>query len=314
MGDFGFLNTLSGIFAHAEERYPGVIPDLRSAKQLFVGSDYGGEHKGAKYQTVAFFVSDTALCAAWHPLRENVRVKTRLGRRRMAFKNLNDSVRASALEAFLTAANVIPGIVVVFAVHKNVISMFGSGEKIVPRTLDFEPLQSVSTPVAEKLLRVVHLLSLLIAGLSAPGQHVLWVTDDDVIAANADRLRHLASALARVSSHLLRHNLGHLRVATTSQDKGDLSLEDLLAIPDIAAGGIAEVLSVMFPLGAPPNGMAFPRSETASAKARKVMDWFADNTQSLRRMVIAVEETSRPPKIRGTHLRFYGLRDHVHGV
>ena len=312
--DLGFLNTLSGIFARAEDHCSGELPNLRHASQLFIGSDYGGEHIAAKYHTFAFLLADMAHCAAWQQVREDVRKKARLGRRRIAFKNISDSIRANALVQFLSIANRIPGIVVVFAVHKQAGSMFKSGEKLVPATLEFESLRTLSAPIAEKFMRVIHLLGLLIAGFSSPDQDVLWATDDDAIVANATRLRHLVGALAVVSSHLLSHRLGNLRVATASQDKGDLSLEDLLTIPDIAAGGLAEVLTAMCPHGAPPRGFDLPPPETASPKARKVMDWFSDNTQALKRMSIIIDQTGDPPKIRGSHLRFHGLRDAVYGV
>ncbi len=47
-GNLGFLATLGSLFASAEERAPGLFPDLRAARCLFVASDYGGEHKNAR--------------------------------------------------------------------------------------------------------------------------------------------------------------------------------------------------------------------------------------------------------------------------
>jgi hypothetical protein len=44
--DLGFLNILSGIFVSLETRHPNALPNLRAADCLFVGSDYGGEHRG----------------------------------------------------------------------------------------------------------------------------------------------------------------------------------------------------------------------------------------------------------------------------
>lgn len=310
----GFLNTLSGIFARAELRHPGGLPYLRAAKQLFVGSDYGGEHNSSKYQTIAFFMADMDQCAAWQPVWEDVRNRSRLGRRRIAFKNINDTVRADALMRFLNAANMIPGLVVVFAIHKLAGSMFGSGNKLVPASLTFQPLRALPAPVAEKLMRIVHLLGLLIAGFSSPNQDVLWVTDEDGIAANSTRVRYLVDALGLVLSNLLSHRLGNVRVATVNQDKDDLSLEDLLAIPDIAAGCLADVLSAICPHGAPPPGFELPRSESASLKARRVLDWYSDNTQPLRRMSIVIDQKAHPSRIRATHLRFHGTRDLFHGV
>ena len=134
-------------------------------------------------------------------------------------------------------------------------------------------------------------------------------TDEDAIAANPLRVRHLVNALALVSSNLFDHDLRHLRVATAKQDKGDLSLEDLLAIPDIAAGGLSDALSNMFVHGAPQGGLEFPRSNAVSAKGRRVLDWFSDNTQSLKRVCLIIDQTPDTRKIRATHIRFQGLRD-----
>jgi len=312
--DVGFLNKLSDVFVKLETRNPEAIPNLRAAECLFIGSDYGGEHSGAKYDTFAFLMADIAECAAWQNIRKQIRSDKRLGRRRMAFKNMNDTVRARAFPDFFESANGIHGILTVFAIHKRSGSLFGSGERLNPATLDFEPLRTLSVPIGEKLIRVVSLLGLLIAGFSAPGQDVLWATDEDAIAANACRVRHLVDALAIVSSNLLNHDLRHLRVATAEQDMGDLSLEDLLAIPDAAAGGLSDALSNMFAEGAPPVGFEFLPSSTASAKAQRVLDWFADNTQPLRRMCVIIDQAPDTQKLRATHIRFRGLRDIFHVV
>lgn len=312
--DFGFLNTLSDLFVKLEARSPGDLPNLRAAECLFVGSDYGGEHTDAKYDTIAFLIADIAECAVRQNVRQQIRSDRRLGRRRMAFKNMKDSVRAEAFPDFFESANCIRGILTVFAIHKRSGSLFGSGDRLNPATLDFEPLRTLSAPIGEKLMRVVSLLSFLIAGFSAPGQDIFWATDEDAIAANARRVRHLVDALALVSSNLLDHNLRHLRVATAEQDMGDLSLEDLLAVPDVAAGGLSDILSNMFAQGAPPAGFEFPRSNAASAKTQSVLDWFADNSQPLRRMCVIVDQPPDSRKIRATHIRFHGLRDIFHGV
>jgi hypothetical protein len=164
--------------------------------------------------------------------------------------------------------------------------------------------------VAEKLLRIIHLLSLLIAGFSAPNQDLLWATDEDAIVANENRVRHLVEAFARVSSHCLPHDRRHLRVATAKQDKGDLSLEDLLALPDLAAGSLSAVLDEMLGTrGAPAKGFWLPPPKVVAEKTRRVLDWFADNTQPLRRLVVAIEEEPVTHKLRATHFRFHGSRD-----
>jgi hypothetical protein len=308
--DLGFLNTLSEVLAGVEKRHAGIFPNLRKAQCLFAASDYGGEHAGAAYQTIAFLLADIADCAAWQATREAVRAQYLPDRRRMAFKSLNDIVRRKALNPFLESANQLPGLLATFVVANTVKSLFIKGARLDANALDLDVLRTLSPAVAEKLMRIVHLLSLLIAGLSAPGQDLLWVTDEDAIAANAERVKHLVEALARVSSNCLPHGLRHLRVATARQDKGDLSVEDLLSIADLAAGSLSTSLETMLGRrGAPLSRFLLPRPTNVARKTRSVLDWFADNTQPLRRIVLMIDEEPATGHLRATHLRFHGSRD-----
>ena len=306
--DLGFLNTLSDLFASAEHRNPDIFTHLRNAKCLFVGSDYGGEHRVARYQTLSFLISDISECASWSHSRQRVRNVLLRDSRRLAFKNLNDRVRGRALTAFLDFANNLRGVLITFVVHKSVQSLFVERGTLDVSGLNSTPLSGLSAPIAEKTLRVIHLLSLLLAGFSAAGQDVLWASDNDSIAANESRLRSLVDAVARISSHILPHDLGNLRVATAKQDPGDLSLEDLLSIPDLSAGALSNVMEAMFGNhGALDAPFHLPRPERVSVKVRRIMNWFSDNTQPLKRTVILIDEKSS--KLRATHIRFHGTND-----
>lgn len=313
--DLGFLNILSDLLTSIEKKHIGAYPSLRKAECLFVGSDYGGEHSGAAYQTISFLISDMADCASWQSRREGFRARYLLDGRRMAFKNLNDVVRQRALDSFLNSANQLPGLLAVFAIAKSVQSLFLKKGRLKASDLEMESLCKLSPPVAEKLLRVVHLLALLIAGLSAPSQDLLWVTDEDTIAANANRVRILVDVFARVSSHCLPHGMRHMRVATSKQDKGDLSVEDILSITDIAAGGISAVMEKMLGTrGAPLSGFFLPAPTDLPGKTKRVLDWFADNTQPLRRVVIIIDEEPVNRHLRATHLRMHGSNDILFGL
>ena len=51
-----------------------------------------------------------------------------------------------------------------------------------------------------------------------------------------------------------------------------------------------------------------PRPERVSVKVRRIMNWFSDNTQPLKRTVILIDEKSS--KLRATHIRFpHGTND-----
>jgi hypothetical protein len=195
---------------------------------------------------MSFLVTDIAYCAAWQPYRDRVRHLLLPSRRRLGFKDLNDRVRSRALSAFLESANHLPGLLATFIIHKSVQSLYQDRGKLDIANLGYEPLRHLSSKVAEKMLRVTALVGLLLAGLSAPMQDVLWVTDHDAIAANETRLRLLTDTLALLSSNFLPHGLRHLRVGTAQVDSGDLFVEDLLSIPDISAGALSRLMEATY--------------------------------------------------------------------
>ena len=48
----GASNLISASIAKAEQRHPGIIPDLRQNPTLLLGSDYGGLHKTADFAVI----------------------------------------------------------------------------------------------------------------------------------------------------------------------------------------------------------------------------------------------------------------------
>jgi hypothetical protein len=100
--------------------------------------------------------------------------------------------------------------------------------------------------VQERLLRVLHLSAFLLSGLSVPGQDVLWIIDEDDIAANVTKLTDLTELFARALSSYSSHTLGHIRCGTTATaDDGGLALEDLTAIADLTTGALGELCNVL---------------------------------------------------------------------
>jgi hypothetical protein len=95
---------------------------------------------------------------------------------------------------------------------------------------------------------------------------------------------------------------------------GDRSVEDLLAIPDLVAGTLADFLAHMLgEYGARPSGMFLPRPEPLPLKLRELSDWFSDNTQRLSRLVLLLDETPGG-SLRATHFHFHGRRDVQAGI
>jgi hypothetical protein len=165
------------------------------------------------------------------------------------------------------------------------------------REVDKEKLPEFShwSPMAfERLLRAVHLVSFFVAGLSAPGQDVFWYTDEDDIAPNDARLYDVCEVYKRVSGHYVAHMMRHFRFGTSRSEDGTRILEDLIAIPDFAAGCLAELTQLYAKAGLfPGNNMLVPPPEGLSYKSRLLLDWLAFSGSSLRRLVYAFEQSEK---------------------
>ena len=282
---------------------------MRNAKKLVIASDYGGDHGDASHTTVCFLIASAASVADWTCSQKIVR-STYLGDgRRLSYKGLNDKHKRLALAPFLAAANRLNGVVVTFLIDKRLISLFQAVGKLDKNDPDLLNLPTWKSSSVERMFRITHIASLLLRGLSGIHQDVLWVTDEDAIVANESRLRQFVSAFGNVASHYLSHDLGHIRVATTASDNGTRDVEDLVAISDIVAGALTDVLADFAVRGGFASiGLTMPDTKTTKAKARKVMDWFSDDRHPLRRVVCVVDQGTTA-KYRVSCVRFHGSSD-----
>ena len=51
-----------------------MFPDIRAARTLIITSDYGGYHKGARYETISFLLVPLDGCADWEAKRISLRM------------------------------------------------------------------------------------------------------------------------------------------------------------------------------------------------------------------------------------------------
>ena len=223
-------------------------------------------------------------------MRSQLRRRYLADGRRIAFKNLRDRKSREALPYLLAAANTIPGLSLTTLIDKRIESLFretGSLDRNEPELQEYLHWPQGSF---EKMLRVVHLIAFFIAGLSRKHQDVIWITDEDEIAANEIRLRELTDITARITSHYLQHDLRHLRCGTTKLDNGSRQLEDLASISDLVAGAVAEALTAYSTEATGhPGPLIIPPPRNLSVKTVTIMDWFATNIQPLKRLVYIIE-------------------------
>jgi hypothetical protein len=304
--ELGAMNVVNQLVRALDVAQPEALPRLREPQRLIVASDYGGQHASSQFEALAFLIADAGRLGAWLDARQRFRENWLPDVRRMSFKSLNDRLRANALPGFLELADQVHGLLFVVLVDKQVGTLFNeSGEE--PSELETRLNASWQPKTIEKALRICHFLSLMLAGLTREFQDVLWITDQDDVAANTQRHHELVQVFGNVASHYLEHTLGHLRVATTHSDTGKRDLEDLVSIPDLAAGAICQVLNESRSAGLfPVQGVISLMAGDASTKVQRLMNWFSDRRSNLKRLVISIEPIVNTPKLSIKHLDFVG--------
>lgn len=270
-----------GFDAEASSRAHRFPRGAARGQQLAILADFGGQHRGQAYETYSFLICDRDRLRRWLSDQRVFRQHVLPSRRRMAFKSMNDHHRRRALIPFLSLSDTIDGWLVTFMVSVRGGSMFN------PSMANDEAAALMSSwrpAVREKLTRVLHFTAFLLSGLSLPEQDVLWVIDQDDIAANDSQLTQLTKLLAKLAGHYLSHDLRHLRCATTRSDDGSLVLEDLASICDLAAGGLCELATSMAIDDRLPVGrIAHALPKGLSWKSQWIATWLAVKGGSLHR-------------------------------
>lgn len=305
--ELGLMNIISSIIHELDISDPDALPDVRRGSTLLIGSDYGGQHATSDYESLSFILADIENCHEWALKRRLLRERFLCDGRRFSYKVLQDRKRKEILPQFLNAANQIPGLLVVVLIKKNIASLFKPNGHIKRTDSEIRRFAHWKPSVLEKLLRVVHFLSLFVAGLSRSDQDVLWITDEDDIVANIDRHQDLTTIFGQICSHYLKHNLRHLRVATTASDTGKRDVEDFVSIADFAAGALCEVLNTYLRKNVSPTPeLILPVPSELDDKALALMNWFSDRTQNLKRLVLSIEPIEDSNSLRIEHLTFHG--------
>ena len=269
-----------------------LLTSVRRGPTLFLASDYGGAHKGAAFETLSFLLADSAYLWLWDELRAKLREKALPQKRRMSFKALNDRARQRALVPFLRYANTIPGLLATFVLDASASDLLSESQPPDGNTA-FGSVGNWSESSFRKLSRIGQLGAMLVSGMSAPGQNLIWVTDDDEIAPNREKLFEATRLMGHYLNHFLYHNLGHIRFGTTGTvDAGDRQIEDLVALPDLAAGCVSEIFTYLRThTGAGPSKILQPATQQASLKSKVIANWLAEGGHPLRKLLILIEGT-----------------------
>lgn len=279
------FSVLRGVIGRALSGagFPGGV----RGRNLFLTGDFSGTHRGPMYTTYAFLLMDLDRNGWWTNAQRVFRIEALRDRRRLSFKALNDGARRRALLPFLLMADEIEGALIVIAVDKRCDSLF----QPTSDDADLSLIKAWKPAVHEHLMRVMHLSALCVSLTSKPDQNLLWICDQDDVASNDTQIIALTKLFGHIWAQMTEHNMGHLRLGSTRSDDGSLALEDLTAVPDLAAGAACEVLSLMRRQGVFPVRGIYNRLPLGlSRKTHRLLRWFSVTDRPLKRFVVVIDE------------------------
>lgn len=256
-------------------------------------SDYGGEASHCSYLTYAFLYAGYKALRQWH---ENI-LRLKMDRfgdgRTMSYKDLRDRKRQAALLAWLALADSLQGYLIVVAIHKQIPYLFNNatGQSLV-ETLAFLGFPGYRKAVAEKTLRVLHMLCYFAALMLKPEKKFLWKTDEDDIAGSggcSPRLRYLGELFRRVMNLYVSHPLAEFGYAVDLTGDELRFFEDGLSLPDLAAGACADLFS--------------RAQQLRSYRREEIISWLANEETLLPKIIFRFDYVRPGPSFRIREVR-----------
>jgi hypothetical protein len=190
--------------------------------------------------------------------------------------------------SFLQAADTINGHLVALVVTKKLtnLSWRGPFDETVPKRLGLQRAWKQSS--FEAMFRSAQMFALILSIWSRPFTNVTWISDQDEIVANDDRLDDARQLAAKLSTQLVPHHMGEFAMNSTVIDGDDRAFEDFVAIPDLAAGMLSEIASSFTAHPSNPD-YSIDSTSDLSHKTEIISNWFWWPNANLKRTCILVD-------------------------
>ncbi|MCU0432927.1 MAG: hypothetical protein MUC87_05685 [Bacteroidia bacterium] len=285
------LFAMSKSIQEFSEQYKSVLPNLKTAQNLMCFSDYSGEEEQSKHFVYSFLIINGDKIKKWNLNRLKLRKEFLSDGRRISYKNYRDKLTQKFVDRYLNIVDELEGYIITISVSKDLPTLFDDQASFIFTNPQFDKYSEWSKGTIEKSFRIMHFLSLLISGFSKEYQNLLWITDNDNIAANKDRLKQLTELFAATASQYLNHSLGHLRVATTNSDDRTRSIEDLCAIPDLVAGAYSDQLKTVGDIyHQTPNDIFWMYSPQYQKKTKDLTWWLTTSNKKLCKLFFKINK------------------------
>lgn len=246
------IAQIDELLSKVHERKQLLLPNLLEGESIAVFSDYGGEHKGAQFNSYSLlfceFNSRDFFLEGVRALRKKHGLD--IPHKEIAYKSLGYGPLRRALWDYLRLAdNWLNGLLVNVAIDKNIYSVFHKDDKSATKEFgdlfrnenlgDYKPI------IAEKVLRITHLSGYFLRLLGRKGQKLFWMSDHDSIHPKNSgdafgELYHRVLTLYMPEDYFER--IGYASPFEVDK-RGELPLEDILSLSDLSAGAVEHVFS-----------------------------------------------------------------------
>jgi len=279
--ELGLLTSLNDFIVNLNNKGSFDFPDLSASGKILALSDYGGEHKNSNFYCYSSLIMDFEGISPFSHYITQFRKSFNLEKRKINYKNLNDNIRFRALYPFLQLSNKINGLLVSVLVHKELITLFKN--ELDFDKPEFQPLKVWHPKTVEKLLRVITLNAFFIAGLSHPTQDIMWITDQDDIVVDDNKLTIITSLFMKSISPLLNHDMGHLRCGRTNIEKDTMFFEDLCSLPDLVSGALVDYMTLQENNGIfPESNLIIAAPKDIKEKINRIIYWLTNKSSAIR--------------------------------
>ncbi|MBY3312535.1 MULTISPECIES: hypothetical protein [Rhizobium] len=280
------VKILQDMMQKSHRRGRLILPNLAAHgnETVAIFSDYAGESSG-DFHTYTFLTCGYNTNASFIRKMTDIRATWQLGDKEIAFKDFRMGQMQRALPDYLKAADLlVHGFLLTVVIDKGLLTVFGANEKktraSLSETLQTAGLGSWKPESAEKLLRVVHTVSFLVALLARPGQKIFWMSDNDTICANEALHRHALDLFSRTVGHYAPGRHFPVFGGGAPFKDSSLGLTDLLSLADITASSVEHYLTR--------KNASDTVDFEVKAGSHSVLQWLAHDGLSLSKMTLIV--------------------------
>ena len=218
--------------------------DFSYNNNICFSSDYGGENNESKYYVYTFTFHSYSSLENWRNQLNKLR-REKGYVKPAEYKAIDTQTRKGKLEDWLiTSESNFKGIIVSFAIEKQIDSLFASSTEEFHRMVNNEPYYNdcnLSPKILEKAFRISHFSNLILSQILCDEYGFWWMTDKDSIAQGKGRWEFTK----KVHSTIFRHYCEHLTevrsgysIPFNQDNEPDFFSEDFLSLSDLISGSI----------------------------------------------------------------------------